>query len=166
VETGKSQLQLKDKTPDRKDKAKFKWNKGGFTDYSEFGDPGSTSAYALCVYDAGVLKLTAEAPAGGTCTKGKPCWKSKPGKQHKYKDKAGTPHGIQKVQLKAGEAGKAKVQAAGKGAGLPSVVLPFDLPLVVQVQREDSSECWEAEFDAPGVIRNEAEQFKAKATGP
>jgi hypothetical protein len=165
VATGKSQFQLKDRSPDRKDQVKFKWSKGGHTDYAEFGNPTANTAYALCAYGNGELAMAAEVPPAGICD-GEPCWQSKPGKLHKYKDKAATPAGIQKVQLKAGDAGKAKAQVAGKGAPLPTVELPFDLPLVVQIQRQGSPECWEAEFDAPGVIRNEQEQFKAKATGP
>ena len=133
--------------------------------FAEFGDPVNTDAYSICVYDNSALELQADLPAGGTCA-GKPCWKGKAPKSFKYKDKPGTPNGIQKFQLRAGDAGKSKVQAKGKGIAVPDVMLPFDLPVIVQVQRQGAAECWESEFDSAGVSKNEAAQFKGKATGP
>lgn len=165
VQTGKSQFQVSDKTPDIKDKLKFKWIKGEATAFADFGDPATNDAYALCVYDAGVLAGTAGMPPAGTCD-GKSCWKTKASKGYSYKDKPATPSGIQSAKLKAGSDGKASVQIKGKGTALPDFALPFDLPVRVQAQRQGSSECWEAAFDLGGVIRNEQDQFKAKATGP
>jgi len=37
------------------------------------------------------------------------------------------------------------------------------LPVTVQLQASDSITCFEAVYDAPDVIRNQPNQFKAKA---
>jgi len=55
----------------------WRW-KGGDTPPSTFGDPVGTDPVRLCVYDAAdQLLFGAEAPAGGLCGGGAPCWKAK-----------------------------------------------------------------------------------------
>ncbi len=126
----KSQLQMKDKSPDKGDQVKFKWTKGAITTLAEFGDPLTSDDYTLCVYEAGpAILATATAPAGGLCD-GSPCWKTVGG-GYKYKDKLSTPNGMAKVQLKEGLVpDKAKVQAQAKGVPLDMPVLgSLSLPL-------------------------------------
>jgi hypothetical protein len=43
---------------------------------AEFGDPLTTDAYTLCLYDGTGLLAGLTADAGGSCT-GKPCWRSR-----------------------------------------------------------------------------------------
>jgi Tol biopolymer transport system component len=164
-----SRLEWKDNAKDVRDRLVFRWQRGEETTQGELGDPLTTDAYALCVYDesgAPVLIAEAELPAGGTC-KRKPCWKvSKSGKVFRYRDPETTPDGVLSAVLSAGDAGKAKAVLVGKGVGLPDVALPLALPVRVQVQREGSAECLEALFDAAGVQKNDATQFKGRATGP
>jgi len=158
-------LLVKDNDNDLKDKLVWKWVVGDATDVGAFGNPTASDAYALCVYDpAGpTLLATAEAPAGGQCD-GLPCWAAK-ATSYSYKDLGRTPHGLLKVILKAGVAGKAKAIVKGKGAALPDLTTPLTLPAVVQLQREGSAECWEATYDVGGVIQNQPGLFKGKAEG-
>jgi hypothetical protein len=164
-----SRLEWKDNANDLRDRLVFRWQRGEETTPEEIGDPLATDAYALCVYDesgAPVLIAEAEVPAGGTC-KHKPCWKvSKSGKVFRYRDPETTPDGILSTVLNSGSAGKARAVIVGKGVGLPDVALPLALPVRVQLQREGSGECLEALFDAAGVQKNDATQFKGRATGP
>jgi hypothetical protein len=157
---------VKDNDNDLKDKLVWKWVVGDATDVGDFGDPTASDAYALCVYDpAGpTLLAAAEAPAGGQC-EGLPCWAAK-ATAYTYKDKARTPSGLLKVVLKAGATGRAKVIVKGKGVALPDLAPPFALPVMVQLQRQGSNECWEATYDGGGVIKNQAGLFKGKAEGP
>jgi hypothetical protein len=60
---GKAKLVIKDNALDSKDLLKWKWAKGSATDVTDFGDPVTTDAYFLCVYDAGVrVSSTAAIP--------------------------------------------------------------------------------------------------------
>lgn len=149
-EDGKASLLIKNDTDDRKDKILWKWSKGEATTKDEFGDPLLTDTYELCVYSDGLLS-TGSVPPGGTCDKNgkKPCWKEL-SSGYKYKDALATPAGITGVQLKAGDAGKAKIKVGGKGANL-------NLPqtdqivssMVVQLVNNTTGECFDAGFDLP-----------------
>ncbi|MCC6847414.1 MAG: hypothetical protein IT294_02845 [Deltaproteobacteria bacterium] len=159
---GKSSLQIANKTPDSKDALKWKWLAGNRTTLADLGNPLATTNYQLCLYDQTGLRIEATNPAGGTCA-GKPCWKATGVKGFKYSDKELTPDGTQKMSLKEGEVGKAKIQLSGRGANLD---LPLDLttlapPIVVQLQNSNGV-CWETTFSAPAT-KQTAEQFKDRA---
>src|SRR5262249_49530936 len=51
VTANKSQLQLRDRTPDTKDALNWRWTKGAPTTMAELGDPTTTTSYDLCIYD-------------------------------------------------------------------------------------------------------------------
>jgi hypothetical protein len=83
----------------------------------------------------------------------------------KYKDASGTgaPGGAQKALLKSGAAGKSKVLVKGKGTALPDTLVPaLPLPVKAQLVNDESSVCYEAVYNAPQVLKNDAKQFKAK----
>jgi hypothetical protein len=153
-----AKLQLKDKPPpSTSDLVSFKWSKGEETQTVDFGSPPTTDDFALCVFNPGlVLKL--DAPAGGTCPTND-CWKTVSIKGFTYKDKERTPNGVDKVVLRAGLDGKAKVQLKGKGANLPALPLPLTLPATVQLQSE-SGQCWQGTFTTSTV--SDDTQFKAR----
>ncbi len=173
---GKATLKVRDKLfSDSGDRVGLRISKMGATSFADFGDPvGGTSDYEICVYDesAGVPSLvwSGAAPAASTCTQGKPCWKrlgsaSNP-KGFLYKDSGLDPEGIQKILLKAGDAGKGKISVNGKGANLslPGPVgagyLAADSQVAVQVIKSDGPQCWSVGFR--DVSRNDQEQFKAR----
>jgi len=130
---------------------------------ADFGNPVASSSYRLCVYDRTTatprLMLDTLVPAGGTCA-GRACWKAAP-TGFKYSDGELTPDGIQKVSLKAGPAGGAKIGVKGKGANLGLPALPLVTPVVVQLGRSDGGPCWQATYSAPSV--NEGAKFSAKS---
>jgi hypothetical protein len=159
----KATLQLKEGATEAKDQLQWKWSKGAVTLKTEFGDPTSTTAYRLCVYDGTSLILSAAIPPGGTCD-GKPCWKSKP-KGFDYKNKSGAPDGIAQMKLQEGlVAGKAQIQVKGKGALLDDPAFPLAQPITVQLFNGDGV-CWEATYGAPAQknVGPPKAQFKDKA---
>ncbi|MGH7964806.1 MAG: DUF4215 domain-containing protein [Candidatus Binatia bacterium] len=146
-----------------KDTLSWQWSKGAATAGSDFGDPTAETAYGLCVYDASGLQLRALAPAAGTCKKGKksqPCWKATT-TGFTYTDAELTPEGLSSVQLKAGAAGKASLTVTGQGKNLDVPVLPLTLPVTVQLQAANG-QCWEAQYTAGGVTKNQPTEFTAK----
>ncbi len=162
----KAQLHIKDKGPADKRALKFKWGKGAMTTLADIGDPlVSDPVYSVCVYDssgAGDALLRAGVPPGGTCS-GKACWREQPGKGFKYKDKAGSAGGVQQLQLRAGDTGKAKLQVKGKGAGLVLPMLPLTGAVTAQLHVDEGvrHECWSATFSTS--LKNDPEQYKAKS---
>lgn len=159
-ESGKSQLQLKNRTPQTtKNQSQWKWGKGAITPKADFGSPLSATDYQFCVYANGALVSRAFLPAGGSCA-GKPCWKEN-AKGFQYKDKEATPDGVTQLKLKEGTvAGKAQIQVKGKGANLDMPTLPLALPVLVQL-RNSEGVCWESTHSAP-VGKNDSVQYKDK----
>ena len=100
-----------------------------FVPTDELGDPlaGGTT-YAVCLYDAadtlvGALEIDR---AGDSCgLPAKPCWKATGSTGFRYADKNATVHGLRRLVLKGGAAGKgkialkAKVQPGRSVSGLP-----------------------------------------------
>ncbi len=163
----KAQLLFKSYADTTKNKLIWKWIKGSATSKApDFGTPLTTTSYVLCVYDAtSALISSAAAPAGGTCNIASPtaCWSDKP-TGFKYKDKDGTPDGLQQILLKEGIAEKAKISVKGKGSNLNTPPL-FPLTQPVTAQLTNGSVCWEATYSAPAT-KNELGppgQFKDKA---
>jgi phospholipase C len=141
-------------------KLKFKWVSSGTVAVSDFGSPTTTTDYILCLYDANGEKLSARTPADGTCGT-KPCWKASGSVGFKYKDKDGTPDGVTKETLKAGDPGHGKVQVKGAGANLQLPTLPLTSPVRVQVRQNSSSTCWDATYSTPKT--NISSAYKAKS---
>ena len=156
----KSQLVMKDKTPDKGDQVVWKWTKGQATTFAELGDPTTTDDYQLCVYGPGpVLLFSGRVPAGGVCH-GFACWKTIAGKGYTYKDKDRTPDGMEKLQLTSGIAGAAKISAKGKADNLVMPVLG-SLATPIEAQLRGAGICWSATYSTP--LKNDATQFKAKS---
>jgi len=169
---GKALLKIKENDKsDNKDKFQWKWNKGAATTIAEYDDPVTSDSYVVCVYDdsgGSQPLLGLSVPAGGVCA-GKACWTAKTN-NFKYKDKAASPDGIEKAQLKEGlVAGKAKIQFKGKGAGLffslgGDVLGPagLTLPVTVQVTNTETGTpiCWESVHSI--AQRNDAGQFTSR----
>jgi cysteine-rich repeat protein len=155
----KSLLLIKNsQTDDNKDKLIFKWIKGAATTVEEFGLPTGTTSYALCLYAGTAAIASATVPPSATL------WAPAGTTGFKYKDPARAQDGIQKIILKAGAAGKSKALVKGKGANLPQPPAgPLALPVTAQLVNDANAVCFEGVFDTADVIKNETEQFKAKA---
>lgn len=156
----KSLLLLKDGS-DLQDKLIWKWIKGTTTTQTELSDPTTASTdYSLCIYAGGSETLTVEATVAG----GSASWSTVGSSGYKYLDPAGSVDGIQKLLLKGHPDNKAKIIAKGKGAALPDPDLSLiTAPVKVQVHKSDDPVlCWETTFSPGNVIKNDAQQFKAK----
>jgi len=156
----KGKLLIKDSSDDTKDKLVWKWGNGSGADtQSAFGDPTASTNNRLCVYDDGVLKFEANVPAGAD-------WEAASTTGYKFKGDGTSSGGIQKMKLKSGAAGTAKILAKGKGGlALPapaSGTAFFNQTTSVTVQLHSSAgNCWGNSFSA-AQSSNEADQFKAK----
>lgn len=157
-----------DKSPDDKDVLKWKLVKGDEVIQADLGDPTTATAYTLCVYDetAAVPALVTALTVAPDGTK----WVSKDPKGFLYKDKIGSSDGVQKVQLKTGTAGKAKLQVTAKGSAIPmptplnaTEFFDQDTNVTVYVVNNATAACWQTDFVAAGTKKNTGEQFKANA---
>jgi len=159
---GRALVLLKDRTPDVLDTLLWKWTGSVATAKADFGDPVTTTGYELCLYDrtggTPTLRLSAVAPAGGTCG-ARPCWTGM-ATGFLYVDPALTPDGLATISLRAAGAGGAKLSIQGKGTNLPLSGLPLTPPVTVQLSAV-SGLCWDAVYSAP--IVNNAGSFKAKS---
>jgi len=160
---GKAAFQVKDKAGEGKDQVKWTWQKGEAFTAEELGDPLGTTSYALCIYDhhASAPELVMNmgvTPNGG--------WKSKGSKGWQLKDARGVFAGIQKLQLKAGDAGKTKAQIKAKGASIPMPLVFsadqfFAKDPTVTVQLINSNGiCWTSDFT--DTKKNTPTLFKGK----
>jgi hypothetical protein len=108
--------------------------------------------------------IDATLPAGATCG-GADCWRplgKPPGARGwRYHDATRTQAGLEKILMKPGADGGARIIAKGRGPnlGLPTP-LGIDLPLLVQLQR-DGGACWEASYTTPTV--DTETRFKARS---
>jgi len=154
---GKATLFIKN--PSGSGKLVWKWLKGEATVVGDFGAPTLSTDFALCIYAGTVAIIEAEVAASGTL------WTTSGPSGFKYKDSAGGSDGVRKVFLRAGADGKAKALLKGKGANLPVPPAgPFTLPVTAQLVNSANGVCFEGVYDGADVIKNEAEQFKAKAS--
>ena len=157
----------------------WKWVKGAATTQTETGaDPvhGNTS-YAVCVYDqsagAPSLAIQMRVDRGGDTCAGKPCFKAlggdpPSGKGWRYLDRDMTSEGVQRMILKGGSAGRAKIVFKAKGAAVP-LPAPFnsekffeqDANVIAQLLSSDGGTCFESTLPAP-ARKNVAHLFKDK----
>lgn len=154
-----AQVTIKNPPGGKRDGVAFQWKKGAATTVADFGDPLGSDDYELCLYDADAdIVLSARIPAGGVCG-GKNCWKANAG-GYSYKDKFRLPDGIDKLSLRAGAAGRAKVSVGGKAEPLKMTpTSAISLPLVAQLRRD--GRCWEATFST--ASKHTTQLFKARA---
>jgi hypothetical protein len=164
---GKAFLQLRNKTPDKRDALAWRWVKGQATSIADFGDPLTSGAsdYTLCVFDGSPdpqPRLAVTAPAGGTCGT-KPCWKmTRTG--YKYKNRL-FGDGALSIVERPGADSKAKVIIRGKGTSLGMPPLPPTFPVTVQLKRDDDANlCWEETYST--AEKNSSDRFKAFGDGP
>ncbi len=163
---GMAKIDIRDRSTVGKDSLLWQWKKGPQVDFDDFDNPvDGTTDYALCIYDhdGGIDSLahSMQAPAGGTC-RGRACWKASAGKRIAYRDRDGTPDGIQSLKLKAGVEGKPMLKLKAKGSALVVPPLPFTQNPSVLVQLKNSTGgCWSTAFDTSNSS-NEAPRFKAK----
>jgi len=140
----------------------WKWL-GGSLALSQFGDPVSgATTYHLCIYDTNAsslfLAFGARVPGGGTCGS-HPCWKqNQTYNRLTYANAGATPDGVSRMTLQAKGYTKTYIRVSARGTHLRLPVLVggghllLESPAaIVQLQRSDSPECWEADYETPAI---------------
>lgn len=183
AEKAKLIIKIDDDDASLRDRLRWSWDKGDETLGAALGDPvDGVTNYQLCLYDepdglpAFVVSLVV--PFGRTCGDD-PCW-SRTGealdpRKMKYRDRAVTPDGVSKFQIKAGDTGRAKARVDGEGPGLKlddgvMATLPLFPPVAAQLFTSDG-ECWNTIFDIDDIVINDGpvsgkQKFKATARTP
>ena len=152
------------------DSLQWKWT-GQATTLAEYGPPASTS-YQLCIYQKALttpaLVLNPSAPAGNTCGDG-PCWRTAGPVTQRYRDRSRRPSGFEKIELRAGGDGRAKiaVTAGGIDLGLPEPTiykgpLPLTGAVAVVLRNSATGACWSATYAQP---KNARGKLKAVTKG-
>ena len=149
-----------------RDKMQWKWRYGAETLAAEFGDPTTTSDYALCLYDkaGGSVRDVMElhALAGKTCKTG-PCWRAGSGGSLIYKDPDGRHGPVRSVLLVPGADGAASIKLKAAGPAMMPAPMPLALDPSVRLQlvNAESGACWEAIFSSADT--NLATEFRGRA---
>lgn len=143
-----------------RDLLKWRWTRGQASLRAAFGDPTTTTASALCLYDAGGLVAQVDVAAAGQCD-GAPCWRAS-GSGFRF-SAPGAAGGVSKVLLRANSGDRAKAMLQGIGAALPDIALPLAGTVVAQWRNDANGVCLEARFAPPDIARNDGEQFSAAA---
>jgi cysteine-rich repeat protein len=141
-----------------RDAVAWRWRSSRPVALLDFGSPQTVTDLTLCVYDQTGLKLSATAPAGGTCGT-KPCW-SASSTSIKYKDQGAAPDGLTSLAGTAGAAGRARITVKGKGTSLALPPLGMSGPVTVRLKRNLGPVCWQSRF--PSATRNDASHYSAK----
>jgi hypothetical protein len=140
----------------------WRWSGSDLAAPGSFGDPTSSTGYALCLYDhsGGVPQLKAEVaiPAGST-------WVTR-GRGFSYRDRDGASDGVSSVRLSATNSGTTRLAVKARGASLPTpaavsseALLAADPEVVVQLISEAGG-CWQASYS--DLRRNSPEMFAAR----
>jgi cysteine-rich repeat protein len=147
----------------RRDHVHFRWSRGPAVAMSDFGNPTTTTRYALCVYDEvnGVPSSPYRGEPGGTCGRTS-CWRQVPN-GWSFTSRPTTPNDLTRVVLHAGGAGKATLAATADRADLALVPFPLRAtPAVVAQLRTTTGACWGATFSTR-IKRNDATGFIASS---
>lgn len=119
------------------------WWARGTVAANGFGDPTTTTRYAVCVYADDRLIATEEiAPGAG--------WKRSRTGILRYGNPKGNADGITRVVLRPDD-DRASIFVGGRGTplDLPSPPLAYTGDVKVQLARRDAAACWETELAAP-----------------
>jgi len=147
------------------ERLRWRWVRGDETTLADIGDPTSADGYTFCVYDesgpAPLLLGSTVVPPGGSCVDG-PCWLPRGFKGMRFRDPARRHGGIERIDVRAGGAGKARliVRAEGDALGLPRP--PVELPVRLQLQSTTGA-CWESVFSNRGAKRNAAGFYRGRS---
>ena len=151
---GASSLLVIDDGDDR-DRLTWKWSKGASTSLAEFADPRSTAGYELCLYgpDTSVV-------AGALVPPNAQTWSASGQTGFRYRDRTGSQTGAQSVSVRSSTVDRSKITWKGKGANLPDLVPPLDLPVTVQLRNTATNVCWGATYSA--ATSNQTGKLKAR----
>jgi hypothetical protein len=153
---GNALLTVDNRSPDSRDRLGWTWRKGAATTLADFGNPTTTTSYALCLYDevggAPQRRLTKTIPPGSH-------WKQFT-KGFRFRDATLASGGIQYITLTDGAAGRSSISLRGKGQPLTLPGLPFAKQPGVMIQLMNDSTCWSSTHTVAAT--NSLARFRAK----
>jgi cysteine-rich repeat protein len=163
VRRGAARITLARGSTPEGDRLAWRFTRGDATSKAELGDPLTTTAYALCIFDGtGTLLVNAQLPPGGTCGAA-PCWRTRRGGVQYFDPTLGT-SGLSRLAVGSGRPGRSTASASGRGAALGLPPLPItDLPLTVELHN-GARTCWAAVYGTP--LANTPDRFRAKSDRP
>lgn len=139
------------------------WKASGDGFSAGFGDPRTSTASTLCVYDSasGTASLALSLPVAPG-----PEWRSTPGGGFRFMSRSGTASGVRAVSLKTNRDAKVSLAVRARGASVP---LPDALPVgflsqdpaVVVQWVNDAGSCWSNELMPSGTRHNTTKLFAA-----
>jgi hypothetical protein len=154
---GTALLSLDNRSPDTRDRLAWAWRKGAATSAAELGNPTTTTAYTLCLYDSvgGVpqRRLRQVIPAGAR-------WKAF-SRGFRYRDASLSAGGLQSIVLTSGATERASVQVRGKGQPLALPGLPLAKQPSVIIQLLNDTTCWSSTHST--AQNNDLARFKSKS---
>ena len=157
-----------DAANDARDRLVWQWSRGDTTNPSDFGDPLTNTAFALCVYDgSGGTQPIASAisTAQGPCPKGVLCWTALSNSPTiRYFDGAKSVNGLQQILLRSGSTGRARVSVKAGGPKLTLPATPLTAPVTVQLQSSDGA-CFTSTYQND-IKTNAGGQFRARPDLP
>lgn len=142
----------------------WKWSGADPAAPGDFGSPDSDDAvYSIAIFDRSTPTPTLILGAISTtdCFP-KACWKQR-GRGFTYRVGDEQPSGPDQITLKTGSAGTALVQVRGTGGQMFLPVLPLQSTDLTVQARSSSGICWQADYDATGVVANDPGKFKARS---
>lgn len=151
IEARRASLLLAARPPDaRKSRLTWLWARGAATVAGDFGAPTMGDGIALCLYDGRGLRTALRIPgtAPGCDGAAKPRWRPLRN-GFSFADRLLAADGVQRITLRSGVEGKARVAIAARGAGLALPPLgSLVSPITVQM-RSATGACWGARFTFP-----------------
>jgi hypothetical protein len=156
---GAAKLTIKDRSPDKGDGVVWKWVRGDETLLAELGDPTTSDAYTLCLYDATGKLLDLTVPPGGTCGTN-PCWRNLGADGFKLVSKGGG-GAMRKLVLVPGADTESRLIVKAKGEALVMPSLPLTAPLEARLLGPGGV-CWATTFAPADVTISTPADVKAK----
>jgi hypothetical protein len=148
----------------RGDHVHFRWSRGPAVAVSDFGNPTTTTHYALCVYNeaSGVPSSPYRGEPGGTRGRTS-CWRQVPNGWSFNSSTPTTPNDLTHVVLQAGGARKATLAATADRADLALVPFPLRAAPAVVAQLRTTTGHAGARPSRPAFKRNDATGFIASS---
>lgn len=141
------------------DRLNWVWN-GGDTTAADMGCGNYT--YAVCMYDAAGLVMTAEVPSALSCPN---CWRTTTTGSLRYNGGGDDDDDIQYINVTPGVTNaEASVKGLGPNLPLPGPLAPplyFTTPVTVQLINS-IGECWGASYDPNDIDENDVGRFEAR----
>jgi hypothetical protein len=164
--SGVGRLVVGDRSIPAKDTIRWAWIQGEPVAIEDFGSPGTTTAYSLCIFDftAGTPNLATSVSVPATA----PFWKPPSNGLLRYADKQGNFDGLRTLRLKANATPlKSKITLKAKGASVPlptpagGQMFASDPGVIAQLVNTNG-ECWTTEFVPGDSLVNTAKKYRAR----